>query len=60
MIKYQIYKDKPIMLISDDVKVHRRISFGVNKAKLIISSIKEIEEFVKREDNKTLDAVKLT
>lgn len=50
MVEKILYKNKPILVITDDSKTYRRISFGINKAKLILSAIAQIQEFIKENE----------
>jgi hypothetical protein len=46
MIERTLFKDKPILVITDDEKKYRRISIGTFKAKLILKNLEEIKKFV--------------
>ena len=46
MIELATYKDKPILVLRDDDKNYRKISFGLFKAKLIIKNIEAIKKFL--------------
>ena len=50
MIVETIFKDKPIIVITDDERKHKRISFGINKARLILNNIEAIKSFVERNE----------
>jgi len=47
MIKTIDFKDKKILVITDDIKQHVKIQFGIRRAKLILANIEAIADFVK-------------
>ena len=49
MIEFTTYKDKPILILRDNEKTYRKLSFGYNKAKLIIEHMEAIEKFVREQ-----------
>ena len=54
-IQLNIFKDKyKILTLIDDNKTYKRLSMGINKCKLVIKHIKDIEEFIVNNDIKDI------
>ena len=49
MVEYKTWKNKTILVITDDQKKYKRISFGFAKATLILQNLEAIKEFVSQE-----------
>jgi len=61
MTEVTVFKNKPILVITDEKRKYRRLSVGVFKANLILKNIEAIKKFVEEnslpsENNKNLDA----
>jgi len=46
MVSVKEFKGNKVLVLTDDRNEKNFVSFGYNKARLIISNIKEIEKFV--------------
>lgn len=54
-VRFEQYRDKPIIVLYRDEEDKYPFKFGVSKAKLILEHIKQIEDFVKANMDKTDD-----
>lgn len=52
MTEEREYKGSPILVLKRNINDKYNLSFGLNKAKLILESIEDIKKFVEKYDNK--------
>jgi len=50
MVEYGDFRGKPVITLKRDVADRFPLSFGLSKAKLIVSHLEEIMKFVKEQD----------
>ncbi|HNS32471.1 MAG TPA: hypothetical protein PKN36_05800 [bacterium] len=51
MVKYDEYKGNPLIILMRDENDRYKMSFGLSKAKLILSHIEEIKKFIQDNDH---------